>query len=461
MGGAVNRPPNDARRVLLVNPHWRSLRSQGQGQYRRAWPPLDLALMAQMLQDDGFDVRLLDNNAERLPLAEIARMASDFDRIFVTSSPYDRWQCPALDITFFYDTVACLPRERLVIMGAHVSERLETSLMQSRASAAVIHEPETTVLDICRHGIYEGQRGVAFLRDGTLQRGPEPEPLDLERAPFPAFDQLPMSRYYYELMGRRFAILEASRGCPYRCTFCYLGMYGKRFRQKSVERFCEEVNWTVKRHDCRNLYFMDLEFALNRKFVSAFCESMLRRGVDVRWCCQTRVTDVDDELVALMKRAGCRLIHFGVESGAERILKSTGKKISIDDAVRAVDITRRHGVASAVFMNVGFPGETREERRATRAFALKLNPTYASFHIVMPYPGTPLASTLPSPDLPAHEYPCTTATSHEEFAALKRELRLCYASFYLRPTFLRRLWQESGPSLMWQQARALSDLVFQ
>jgi radical SAM superfamily enzyme YgiQ (UPF0313 family) len=448
------------RRVLLINPHWSTLRRQGQGQYRRTWPPLDLAVAAQLLENDGFEVSLLDNNAEHQPLRNVGQLARDFDLIFLTSSPYDRWQCPALDITFFYDTVEQLPRERLVIMGAHISERLEASLGRSGAAAAIIHEPERTILDICRFGVRPGHPGIAVLRDGVLHRGPEPAPLDLESAPFPAFHKLPMGKYYYELMGRRFALLEASRGCPYRCNFCYLGMYGSRFRQKSVERFAEEIQWAVTRHGCENLYFMDLEFALNRRFVVSVCESILRRGLQFNWSCQTRVTDVDEELVRLMKRAGCRLIHFGVESGSERILSGTGKKIRLEDAVRAVDITRRQGVASAVFMNVGFPGETPDEMRETRQFALKLNPTYASFHLVMPYPGTPLAAQLPGPELPAHEYPCSTATGRQELRALKRQLRLCYASFYLRPSLVRRIWRDSGSSMLWRQARALTDLVF-
>ena len=313
-----------------------------------------------MLEDRGIDATVLDNNVERLSPESIGRRASGFDLIFVTSSPYDRWQCPALDITFFYETIRYIPRDRLVVMGAHVSERLEVSLRATGAAAAIVHEPEAVILDLCEHGISRDRPGVAVLEGDRLYQGPAPKPLDLESAPYPAFGKLPLERYYYELMGRDFAILEGSRGCPYRCTFCYLGMYGERFRQKSVPRFFEEIRWAVTRHGCKNLYFMDLEFALNRRFVRGLCEAILESGLSFNWCCQTRVSDVDDELVALMKRAGCNLIHFGVESGSERLLRETGKKISLAQAEEAIAITNRHGVRSAVFMNLGFPGETSE-----------------------------------------------------------------------------------------------------
>jgi radical SAM superfamily enzyme YgiQ (UPF0313 family) len=452
--------PGAVRRVLLVNPHWSKLRRQRQGQYRRAWPPLDLAMAGQLLERDGFGVTILDNNVERRTPDEIGRLALAHDLSFVTSSPYDRWQCPALDITFFYDAIRHIPRDRLVVMGAHVSERTDVTLRATGAAAAILHEPEPTILDVCRNGIRPGAPGLAVLDDGAVRRGPEPAALDLESAPFPAFDKLPMGRYYYELMGRDFAILEASRGCPYRCTFCYLGMYGARFRQKSVGRFLAEIEWAVREHGCRNLYFMDLEFALNRRFVRSLCEAMLSKGLRVQWCCQTRVSDVDDELVALMKRAGCTLIHFGVESGSERILQQTDKKITLEQAIEAVAVTNRHGVRSAVFMNLGFPGETVDDVRATRRFAQKLAPSFASFHLVIPFPGTPLGRAAAAPALAPEQYPQSMPVSEREFERLKRDLRRCYAEFYLRPQQIRRLWRETRPSMLWQQARALSDLVF-
>jgi radical SAM superfamily enzyme YgiQ (UPF0313 family) len=378
----------------------------------------------------------------------------------VTSSPYDRWQCPALDISFFYDTIRHIPRERLIVMGAHISERLDVSLRATGAAAAVVHEPERTIVDMCVEGLVAGAPGVAMLDGDRVHRGPAPLPVDLDAMPFPAFDKLPLTRYYYELMGRNFAILEGSRGCPYRCSFCYLGMYGNRFRQKTAGRFFEEIRWAVTRHGVRNLYFMDLEFALNRRFVRELCEMILRSGLSFNWCCQTRVTDVDEELVALMKRAGCSLIHFGIESGSERLLRETGKKISIEAAANAIAVTNRQGVRSALFMNLGFPGETAADVKATRDLARTLEPSFASFHIVIPFPGTPLARRTALPVLGAEKYPQSMAASEAEFGRLKRELRRCYMEFYLRPRQIRRMWRDADRTMLWHQARALADLVF-
>jgi radical SAM superfamily enzyme YgiQ (UPF0313 family) len=117
-------------------------------------------------------------------------------------------------------------------------------------------------------------------------------------------------------------------------------------------------------------------------------------------------------------------------------------------------------VRSVVFMNIGFPGETADDVRATRELAVRLAPSFASFHIVIPFPGTELGREVTWTGLAPARYPQSMAVNEQEFTRLKRELRRCYARFYLRPRQLRRMWRDSNRSLLWQQARALADLAF-
>jgi len=449
-------------RILLINPNWTGIQKQKQGQFKRAWPPLDLAQAAALLEQEGFAVRVLDNNVERASPEALGALARQHDRVFVTSTPYDRWQCPALDISFFYDTIRHIPREMLYIMGAHVSERPETSLKATGARAAIIHEPELTILDICQRDLYAGQRGVATLENGRIVKGPEVEFLnEMDAMPYPAFHHLPMRRYYYEVMGRDFAILESSRGCPYRCTFCYLGMYGPAFRQKSVERFVDEVEWAVRTHGLRNIYFMDLEFALNKKFVIPFCEALIKRDLGLHWCCQTRVNDVSDEVLSLMKRAGCKLIHFGVEAGTEHVLAATNKKITKADAERAMRLMKKYEMQSILFMNLGFPGETIEDMDATIDFAIRLNPTFVSFHLIVPFPGTKLAEMvgIDEKDLPPELYPQFNDKATVDLPTLKRQLRKAYRRFYLRPGYMWHSLVGSERHFLWDKCKILYNLV--
>jgi anaerobic magnesium-protoporphyrin IX monomethyl ester cyclase len=430
--------------ILLINPDWTGIGRQKQPQFKRIWQPLDLATAAAMLEQEGLSVRILDNNIEHLSPQAVGQQAARCDKVFVTSTPYDRWQCPSLDIGFFFRTIEQIPRERLYIMGAHITERPEAILRQSRARAAILGEPEQTILELTRRDtscdIPPDIPGIAYLAGGRLVRSaPRGFIEDLDDLPCPAYHLLSMDRYQYEFLGGDFAILEGSRGCPHQCSFCYLGMYGRRFRQKGLDRLVAETAYVRDRFHVRNIYFMDLEFALNRGFVRSFCEALIRHDMKIEWCCQTRVTDVDDDLLHLMKQAGCRLIHFGVEAGSPRILSRTGKGVQVSDCVRAVSLARKNGIRTALFMNFGFPGETRADMASTIRLAVRLNPDYVAFHLIVPFPGTRLAQEihLDPEAFPAHLYPHYNHV-HHDLRTLKSMLRRAYLRFYLRPSYLMR-----------------------
>ncbi|HIJ40304.1 MAG TPA: radical SAM protein [Deltaproteobacteria bacterium] len=431
-----------AGKILLVNPDWQGIRRQKQAQFKRIWQPLDLANAAALLEEKHFTVRILDNNVERVPPESLGILAEGYDKVFVTSTPYDRWQCPSLDIGFFFDTARQIPPERLYLMGAHVTERPQTILQKTRARAAILGEPEQTILELALRDlgaqVPEEIAGIAFFKGSRMITTPARENLpNLDALPFPAYHLLPMDRYFYEFMGNDFAILETSRGCPYRCSFCYLGMYGKVFRRKSLSRILEEMVWVKTQYHVKNIYFMDLEFGLDRDCLLSLCKELTHRDMGIQWCCQTRVTDVDEEVLKWMKTAGCSLIHFGVESGSDRILKQTGKGIKVSDCAKAIAMTRAAGIRTAVFMNFGFPGETKVDMEDTIKLAVRLTPSYASFHLIVPFPGTKIAldANIDSANLPSHLYP--HYNKEHDLALLKRMLRKAYCRFYLRPQVLR------------------------
>jgi len=435
-------------KILLVNPNWTGIRRQKQFQFKRFWQPLDLAISAALLEREGFSVQILDNNISRLSPLEIGSLSKGFDKIFVTSSPYDRWQCPSLNIDFFFDTIRYIPKNRLYIMGVHGTERTEEVLKQSGARAVILHEPEQTILEISQQDVScempSNIPGIAYLEKGRFVRSPFREYLkDIDQFPYPAFHLLPMDKYFYEFMGGNFIILESSRGCPYKCSFCYLGMFGNRYRQKSLTRMMDEIKYVKKRFKIKNIYFMDLEFGLNRDYLIAFCSALIQESLDIRWCCQTRVTDLNRDALRWMKKSGCSLIHFGVEAGNESILQKTGKNISVSDCITTVKMAREEGIRTALFMNFGFPGETKEEMESTIDLSIQLNPTYAAFHLIVPFPGTDLAReiNLDPEGFPVNEYPHYNFSGHD-LKTLKSMLRKAYFRFYFRPSYLKSLFGE-------------------
>jgi anaerobic magnesium-protoporphyrin IX monomethyl ester cyclase len=438
-------------KALLVNPSWDGLVSRKGRRFNRAWPPLDLLNCATLLEQDGVEVSLLDGRAVPVPPERIGEAAGEHDLVFVTSSPIDRWQCPNLDLAPFLDVTAKVDPAKLYVMGSHGTVAPEELLTMTGAKAVIRGEPELAVRALCEGKSPSDVPGVTYRHDGTIISTPEGPQLDLKTLPMPAFHMLDLRHYRYEVLGDRFVLLEATRGCHYRCNFCLLKMYGKGYRTKDPDRVVEEVGHVVRKAGARTGYFIDLEFTALRDYVWDLCERLARARLPFEWACQTRADYVDGPLLALMREAGCRLIHFGVESGSPRVLASTNKRITREEIEHGIAETQRAGIDQLCFFMFGFPGETVEDMDATIAFAKRLNPTYASFHVVSPYRGTRLFEISGSSEL----FPEVFSKEHDA-AVLQGIANRAFREFYLRPgavwSRLRRmdlkLWRRQA-ALFW------------
>jgi len=440
-------------RVLLVNvPHTED--GESVRRFSRPWAPLDLLNCAALLRRRGHDVQLLDYRAS--PVSQAARDAAvaAADRIVVTTTPLDRWQCPTLDTDATFRFLRTFPGDRTWVAGTHGTMRPEWMLDQSGVAGLLIGEPEVGILRLVADRPEAGGPGLAVRQNGRLV-AERADPLDLTTLPMPAFDLLDLRRYHYQLLGDRFLIFEMARGCPFGCTFCSREMYGRPVRRKAVAQVVSEIERARAETAFRHAYFIDLEFTFHREPVVELCETILSRGWTFGWTCQTRFDQVDEALLLLMKRAGCRLVHFGVETGAERHVKALRKGLKLQQIRDQHALVRRCGLETAMFFLIGHPDETADEQLQTIAFACELNPDYASFNIASPYPGTRFHELAGSFEEP---FPAFDRHSHR-LDALDRMRRLALRRFYLRPAYLasRLHPQRLGSAL--RGARLLRQLV--
>jgi len=438
--------------IVLINPGWDGKISRKGQRFNRAWPPLSLLICASLLEKAGIRVKIVDGRVDRKWREKSARLARESDWIGLTSSPLDRWQCPNLEAEYFVELAKSLPSEKLLIMGAHGSLFPGAMLRQTGARAVIIGEPEETLLSLVTRNDWGAIPGLIFREEGEMSFTGAPAPAKLKEFPVPAFHLIDPSRYYYELMGRPFFLFESSRGCPYACNFCLKVLYGKGVRMKPTGQVMTEIERVTSIAGPCYGYFIDLEFTTNRGHAVDICDALISRNYPFYWCCQTRADAVDPELLKQMKRAGCRLIHFGVESGSQRVLDSTNKKITLDALRRGIRLTKEAGIETAYFFMFGFPGEQASEMEETLAFAKELNPTYASFHAVTPYPGTRIGQVAkPLQNGPDSEMSFPPYCPDHDPLFLDTMVRRAYLSYYLRlPYILSRLKQGSPKSLIHQ-----------
>ena len=451
-------------KVVLVNPSQIGLVHKKGRVYNRKWPPTDLANCAALLESEGAEVAIIDANAEDLPPGEVARRASGFDKAFITSTGLDRWQCPHLDIDPFLSTT-CALREvvpEVYVMGTHGTVKPHEILEAAGARAVVRGEPERTVLELFNGNPLAEVRGITWHNGQGPVSNPEQKPVNMDELPLPAWHLLPMDRYHYEVLGDRFTLFEMSRGCASHCTFCLLKTYGVGVRKKSLDRMAREVEDAVRNHGVRRAYFIDLEFTVLRKQVAEFCRWLIKQNFDFTWCCQTRLDLVDDELLKLMKQAGCRLIHFGVEAANDDILRDVEKEITvreIEDGLRKVHAA---GIESACFFLMGFPESTKQDMDDIVRFAKRLNITYALFHVVAPYPGTQLYEQVKAdPRLRFSDDSLFPEAVEARFTVeeLKAMTRRAYLEYYLRPAYVMARLRKGDFRALFNQLRLFRAFV--
>lgn len=380
--------------ILLVRPWYEYPYSKGEIVYNRIWPALCLLNCAAFLEKEGHRVSLLDAHALRIKPQKVLCYAKGFDKIFITSSALDQWQCPHININSFIYTARELKNAGadLYVMGYHGTVEPENILRITQADAVICGEPEYCVRDICRNLPLEKINGLAYFKGEGLVLNPYGQSADLKEFPMPAFHLLEAKRYFYEILGKNFFLFETSRGCLFDCSFCNKTMYGKGRRTKAVTQVTEEIEMAIERHSARSGYFFDLDFLSGRQMAEGICDFLIKKKYKFDWTCQTRPDLLDEDIVLKMKRAGCKLIHMGAETLLPNSSDTFNKRINSSKLNESFALCKKAGIKTLAFVLFGLPKETDCDRRQCLSAIKRLDPDFVSFHKIFSYKGSDLCS---------------------------------------------------------------------
>jgi len=261
---------------------------------------------------------------------------------------------------------------------------------------------------------------------------------NLDSLPFPAWDIVDLNCYRLPLIGEKFVLLQTATGCPYECIFCTVPFYhGKRLVKRSVGSVIKEILYLKKLGISNMLFFAD-NFTLDRRWVKELCREIIGRKIKIRFLCNSRVDTVDKETLELMKKAGCWLISFGIESGNQEILDKARKGISIEDTKKAVYEAYRAGILTLGNFVIGLPGENLSTLKETIRFANGLNLDFAAFNIATPLPGSNLYEKYKNKriDFEKLEYSSQVISKELDLGYWQKK---AYVSFYSKRTIARFL----------------------
>ena len=408
-------------KVLLINPPVR----QRQGPQDI---PVGLAMIASITKQEGHQIAFLDLNANRVPLQVAANeiMIDDYDIIGIggLSSQYK-------EIKQILPICRQIHPDALIVAGGGFVTYMPDKMLKLRPEIDIIAigEAEETWADFLREGSqgdFSKVKGIAFRDKNGKIIFTEPRPLikDMDTLPYPAYELLDLDKYSenYQfclseemLSTKRKIHMITERGCPRQCTFCtHNGMsrwdqivsIGKEkvrelddeFGFQQIARFnspkfvVKHLKFLTEQYNLGYVFIADANLTSNRKRTIELCNLMIKEGLPnkVKWGTAGDAASVDDDVIALMKKAGCTFISYGGESASDKVLKydiqkGTTRKNNQD----AVDIMKRQGMEPIMTFMLGNPHEDVNDILETTDFFIKNNLSCDPF-ICTPYPGTKL-----------------------------------------------------------------------
>ncbi|MGB8312403.1 MAG: radical SAM protein [Halobacteriota archaeon] len=438
--------------VLLVNP------PEIQSKYKEflglTAPPLGLAYIAAVLEENSIKVKILDAPALNMDYYKYRKAVSklNVDVLGVqTTTPTINQALQVAQITKEEQS------DCVITLGGYHATFMPNQILRQNDFVDIIvrNEGEYTTLDVVN--AIENDKplknidGINYRDGNILIETPQRPPIEnLDALPFPARHLLPMDQYMIFGRKQQLATMICSRGCPMGCSFCASSaMHGRRARFRSPENAVDELEQIVDAFRVNMIGFMDDTFTLYPNWVNKFCELIAKRDVDVTWGCTARVDRMGKQLLNRMKEAGCRTLLLGVESGNQGILNNVQKGATIDQARQTFKLARDIGMHTIASMTVGLPGETKVTADETMNFTRRVNPDYAIFSLATPYPGTKFFDLAEKMGLikvkdwthfnlimPVLE---TTEFSLDELRAMQTK---AFRDFYMRPGYVLRQFKK-------------------
>jgi len=248
--------------------------------------------------------------------------------------------------------------------------------------------------------------GIWWKKNGEIiKNAPNQNFIRLDEMPFPERELLPMDKYldywnYLDVIDpdKCGTTMIVSRGCPFSCSYCQptiKEMFGNKIRFRSPRNVAEEIKTLKEQYNIEGIFFHDDTFTIDYSWLQEFCRILENDKLSILWGCNSRIDTVNENMLRMMYQVGLRKIHFGIESGSQRILDNIyNKKIKIEQVKNVISLTRKIGIHTMGFFMLGAPSETEKDINKTISFAKNLRLEEASFFLTTPLVGTYLYNSI-------------------------------------------------------------------
>ena len=396
-------------KILLVNPPFYRIIS-----FYNRYFPLALTMLATAMKEAGHEVAVYDADLYSTPENFDYSLLPEKYPVFINSlrdENHPVWTevkktirdfCPDLIGISIYTTFAAsafytaeiakevFPGCPVVLGGPHATSKAEEVMQIAPFVDFVIKGAgEVPLLDLANFIQYEkgslqSIAGLSFRRDGqVIHNTVNNARKEISKISFPDRSLLMNEKSYSsEDMG----LIMTTIGCPYNCTFC--ASHIKKISSRSVEDIIEELKLVKQKYGTTQFAFKDDSFTINKTRVYELCRQLISEKLNICWECNTRVNLIDEQMLRLMKKAGCNYIKIGIESGDDKILAKINKGITSEQSRNAAKMLRKSGIHWSAYFLIGLLGETKKDMYTTLDFMYELKPHLALLGVYESFPGT-------------------------------------------------------------------------
>ena len=416
-------------------------------------PPFGIIQLAAYLEREvkNVEIEVLDCNAEQVDWKGMERRIESSNPDIVASSALAT--CNTYVVSRTLETAKRVNSDILTVAGgqhftATAQESLET---YPEIDIIVQGEGEQTLAEVVKKGMkkssFQQIRGISFRHNGKILHNPQ-RPLieNLDDLPYPGYHFVKdiVHRYHFTAMTGQnapYALIEGSRGCPHNCTFCSQWKHWQgTWRTKTSKRVADEIEFCYQNYGSRFIWLTDDNFGLGKR-ASELAEEIIRRGFkeDLMWFTQARCDDVvrHSDVLPKLRKSGLRWVLLGIENPKESILKTFRKNITAEDARKAVKLLKKNDIFAHTMFIIGERKDTAKSIADLREFVNELDPDFAIFAVLTPFPGTELYEEAKRngwiEDFNWSHYDMVHAIMPTETLSknkVQEELYNCYRSFY-------------------------------
>lgn len=290
---------------------------------------------------------------------------------------------------------------KIILGGPDVTYNIENYL-KTGADFIVIGEGEETTYELYRaitnNEVFSTIDGIAYLENGKIIQTPARTKFkELDELPLPNRDAISNEKYlktWKKNHGESSMTISTQRGCPYTCKWCSTAVYGQSYRRRPAHLVAQEMKMLKDKYQPDAIWFVDDVFTISHKWLTAFHEEVIKQNAQIRFECITRAERLNDEILRLLKEAGCFRIWIGAESGSQKIIDLMDRRVDVDHVKKMIQDTNALGMETGTFIMVGYPGENEDDIYETIQYLKEANPTQYTITIAYPIKGTSLYNEI-------------------------------------------------------------------